>query len=149
MSATPAEPPGQPESADSLGGTQVSPTLPSQAAPAATEPTKAGPATDALRAVYVGVGALVVLTAASIGVFHTNASGATAVIGAFAAPIATLVGTYFGMRIGTDAGAAGKAEAEQRRTKSDDRALALAGMMEPSAARSALDALGVPVPPTA
>ena len=139
MSSTPAEPPGSPQGDGIQADTRA-------LARPETQPTRGGPATDALRAVYVGVGALVVLAGVAIGVFHSSASGATAVIGAFAAPIATLVGAYFGMRTGTDAGAAGKAEAEQRRTESDDRALALAGLMDPSMARSALGALGIAVP---
>jgi hypothetical protein len=102
--------------------------------------------TESLRAVYVGIGALVALNGAAVVVFRSSPSTAAAVIGSMSAPIATLVGAYFGIKTGTDAGSSGKAEAEQSRTVSDERALALAGMMDPDTARDVLAALGVPMP---
>ena len=149
MSSTPVEP------SDQAAGSTIEVPRPPAPPPDRTEYAESekrpkrvrfSQATDALRAVYVGLGSLVVLDGASIGVFHNSGSTAAAVIGAVSAPIATLVGAYFGMRTGTDAGAAGKTELEQRRSDAETRSLALAGQMDPRAARDALHALGIPVP---
>jgi hypothetical protein len=102
--------------------------------------------TEAMKAVYVGIAALVVLNVSAIIVFRGSPTTAAAIIGAVSAPIATLVGAYFGIKTGTDAGVAGKAEMEQSRDEAEKRTLALAAQMDPETGREALRALGVPVP---
>ena len=100
----------------------------------------------ALLAVVIGLVVLGVLDAVVLLVYHQDAEKAVALIGAIDSPISVLVSAYFGMKVGTDAGAAGKAEAERGRTQANRQAIALAAHLPPETARPALRALGIPVP---
>lgn len=100
----------------------------------------------ALLAVVIGLIVLGALDAVVLLVYHQDAEKAVALIGAIDSPISVLVSAYFGMKVGTDAGAAGKAEAERGRSQANREALALAAHLPPETARPALRALGIPVP---
>src|SRR5262249_45611089 len=63
--------------------------------------------------------------------FQVKGATVASVVGAAGAPIATLVGAVFRMKQGTDAGAAGKAEVEQRRSEVQNVAVTLAAQMGP------------------
>jgi len=113
-----------------------------------TGPTvQRGSSLTGLYAVIAGLTALVALDLAAIFAFRSDGSTAAAVISAVSAPIAALIGAYFGLRTGSDAGSAGRDSAERSRDAAERTSLALAALMDPDEARDVLAALGVPVPP--
>jgi hypothetical protein len=104
---------------------------------------------NALLAVVIGVAALVALNLTAIFVLGSSGSTVASVISAGSAPIAALIGAYFGIKTGTEAGSAGLEAAEtsrrvaERRLEAAERtSLALAAAMDPDTAKATLAELG-------
>lgn len=119
---------------------------PSDPPTAGTTPASGGNVPEyALWAVIVGVTLLAVLDGVALVLFHGDATKVVEVIGAVDSPIAVIISAYFGIKVGTDAGAAGKAEAERARGQATQQVISLVAQMQPEVAKPVLRRLGVPV----
>jgi len=117
-------------------------TVPAQSppTPTTTEPTRE----YGLYAVIAGLVVLAALDAAALAVFHSNVNGAVGVIGALSSPIVAMISAYFGVKVGTQSGAASSKAAEAARSKAENEAKALLAQMAPEQARPLLRNLGIP-----
>jgi len=120
--------------------------------PAAPAPTPVDQTTrpHGLYAVYAGLAALTFLNAIAIWAFHKDVSNAVAAIGAISSPIVAMVSAYFGIKVGSQTGAANAATANDARTQADNQVKALLGRLAPADALPMMESLGiVTVPPAA
>ncbi|GAA1025415.1 MULTISPECIES: hypothetical protein [Amycolatopsis] len=106
--------------------------------------TGAATARYAIVAVLAGIVVLALLDVVVIWKFHGDTASTVGLIGAVDTPIGVLVSAYFGFKTGSDAGAAGRAAAEQARQTATEHLVSLAGQMAPETAGPALRALGIP-----